>query len=112
MPGKVKLLTDKEIGERMRAARERTGTPQHHISTVMTVLYRHNWHQTVVAKVENGERSLKLKEAVAVAKILRISLSELTGDEQSTKTEEAALQIYELNRLQGQITKRLRELGA
>lgn len=113
MTGKTKTLTDKEIGERMRAARERTHTPQHHISTVMTVSYRIKWHQTVVTKVENGERALKLTEAVAVAKILRIPLSELTGEEPSTKPEQASsLQIYELNRVQEQITKRLHELGA
>lgn len=113
MPKKRKPLTDKEIGERMRAARERTTMPQQHISNVMTMTRGHRWHQTVVAKVENGDRALKLTEAVEVADILGVPLSELTGDEPAaTGDQGTAPQVYELLRLQGQITKRLHELGA
>lgn len=37
------------------------------------------WHQTVIAKIESGERTVKLDEAYALATILHTRLSRLSG---------------------------------
>lgn len=36
------------------------------------------WHQTVVAKVESGQRAVKLTEAYALASVLDMRLDDLT----------------------------------
>lgn len=54
---------------------------QQHIALTMVVVYGHiSWHQTTVAKVESGEREVKLTEAVALAEIIGVPLSELIGE--------------------------------
>ena len=56
----------------------------------MVVMYGHTtWHQTTVAKVEAGDREVKLAEAVALAEIVRTPLSTLIGAEDGEHPEEA-----------------------
>lgn len=55
--------------------------PQQAVATIMVVLYGHtSWRQTTVGKVETGERQVQLAEAVALAEILGVSLTDLIGD--------------------------------
>ena len=105
-----KALNDKEIGQRMRTARERAGMPQQHIASVMTMIHGHRWHQTVVGKVESGERALKLTEAVAVADIIGIPLADLVSEEPTRLERNTAL--VELAVLAEHIGKRIEELRA
>ena len=125
MVKKRKPLTDKEIGQRMRAARMRVGMSQQHIALAMTMVHdddpsnarreaggenRWRWHQTVVGKVESGERALKLTEAVAVADIIGIPLADLVSEEPTRLQRNTA--IVELAVLAEQIGKRIEELRA
>lgn len=112
MARKRKPLTDREIGQRVRAARERTTMPQQHIANVMTMTRGHRWHQTVLAKVESGERALKLSEAVEVADILGVPLCQLTGEQPATDPASAkgARAIRELQMLHAKLGRVLDEL--
>jgi transcriptional regulator with XRE-family HTH domain len=73
---------NRDIGERLRAARQRARLPQQHIATVMAMTHGYStWRQTTVGRVETGERSLQLGEALAVADIIGVTLSDLVSDE-------------------------------
>ena len=96
------------IGQRVRELRELRGLPQQHVAMVMTLTKGYRWHQTVVAKVERGERSLKLSEAVALADILGVPVGELT--EQRGTYVERGLAIAELRALVQHIEARVAEL--
>lgn len=43
----------------------------------MTAMYGFKWHQTVVAKVESGQRMIKLSEAYALADLYGVPLENL-----------------------------------
>lgn len=65
----------------LKARRTAAGISQQHVAMTMAMLYGHtNWHQTTVAKVEAGEREVRLAEAVALAQIVGSPLSQLIGD--------------------------------
>lgn len=64
------------------------------------------WRQTVVTKVEAGERSLRLTEAVDLAEILGCSLHALAGVEQGI--DRASI---ELRAVRGVIDARLEDLA-
>jgi transcriptional regulator with XRE-family HTH domain len=95
-----------DTGKRARERRESQRMPQAHISTVMNRKFGfETWQQTTVAKVEAGERSLRLTEAVALASILDMALAELVGE----STDDLAAR--ELRNLRTHIDARLKELG-
>jgi transcriptional regulator with XRE-family HTH domain len=100
---------NKEIGERLRAARQRARLPQQHIATVMAMTHGYTtWRQTTVGRVETGERSLQLGEALAVADIIGIPLADLVSEE-PTRLEIGARRA-ELGRLRDLIDQRDEEL--
>jgi transcriptional regulator with XRE-family HTH domain len=59
----------------VRRARERTGWPQGRIAEAMNA-QGWRWHQSTVARVESGKQAARLGEAVALAEILGIDLSD------------------------------------
>lgn len=72
----------------------------------------HRWHQTVVGKVESGDRSLRLTEAVELASILRVPLTRLTGEGEAGKI--AAREVRarrELQKLHEQLGRTVDEIG-
>lgn len=103
-------LTDEQIGARMRASRERARLPQQHVAVAMAAVHGHQWHQTTVAKVEAGQRPMKLTEAAAVAEIIGIPLADLVSQHPSLL--ETGARLAELHRMQEYIERRAQELGS
>jgi len=70
-----KLNTD--FGQHAKTRREWLGYLQANVAEAMRSHYEIPWHQTVVGKVENGTREIKLHEAYALADIYGISVQDL-----------------------------------
>lgn len=64
------------FGLAVRAQRVQFGWSQRQLAVCMGTL-GFSWHQTTVAKTEAAERSVPIDEAVALARLLRISLDSL-----------------------------------
>jgi hypothetical protein len=101
------MVSDEQIGVAVRRAR--AARPQESVATSMRVAGHESWRQTVVAKVEAGERVLKLSEAVDLADILSCSLAALTGEPDAADTTRA---VMELRAVQELVDSRLQALGA
>jgi transcriptional regulator with XRE-family HTH domain len=100
---------NRDIGERLRAARQRARLPQQHIATVMALTHGYTtWRQTTVGRVETGERSLQLGEALAVADIVGVTLADLVSDERPRA--ELGARLAELGRMSDWIEQRTAEL--
>lgn len=63
------LVTDAEIGARLRDARQRAGLSQADLAQALAPLGL-RLHQTQVSAVEKGERPLRATELVAFARVL------------------------------------------
>lgn len=70
---------DEAIGRNMR--RLRGERPQESVAISMTLLGGGKWDKSMVGKVELAKRSLKLSEAVTLAKILGCTLDDLVKEE-------------------------------
>ena len=81
---------DKDIGSTALGARIKTGLSQAAVAEWMTER-GFAWHQTTVAKVEAGERPLRLSEAVALGTKLDVDLPTLVGDPTDARRKMAAL---------------------
>jgi len=64
----------------VRRRREAIGVPQGVVAGIMFSYGFRTWRQTTLAKVEAGERAVKLDEAFALAEIYAISLDDLLRD--------------------------------
>lgn len=64
----------------VRRRREAIGVPQGVVADLMFSYGFRTWRQTTLAKVEAGERAVKLDEAFALAAIYSISLDDLLRD--------------------------------
>lgn len=72
-------MSNKELGERVKAARVRAGLTQ-------TELGRHlGIDKGKISLVENGHRDLSAREALAVAKATGISVDRLLGEDAADK---------------------------
>lgn len=65
------------FGQHARQRREYLGMSQAVVAHIMTDPFGISWHQTVVAKIESGERQVKLAEALALSKIYGMKLEDL-----------------------------------
>lgn len=79
-------ITDEDVGEVARAAefgeyartrRKFLGLSQQRVARVLNEDFNISWHQTVVAKIESGERQIKLHEALALSRVYAMSLEDL-----------------------------------
>jgi transcriptional regulator with XRE-family HTH domain len=71
---------DARFGRRVRAERERRRISQQQLVVRLAEAHHLRWHQTTVAKVENGDRPVRLSEALAIAGVLDVSLADLLDD--------------------------------
>ena len=101
---------DANFGRRVREERERSGMPQSHIALVLKLSYGHQWHQTTVAKVEAGERPVKLAEAVAVSYVLGVPLDQLIDGQNTHVPASKQMALAELTRMEQYLERRRREL--
>lgn len=83
-------------GQRLRELRTARKWPLHEVASRMKP-YGYSWHQTVVAKIETGQRPLRLNEAIALARLFGVDLDDLLFDPTTPgHTEEIEEQIAEL----------------
>ena len=61
----------------LRTRRVAMGMSQRHVVLFLEVEHGIVWHQTVVAKIEAGQRQVKLTEAFALADVLGLPLEQL-----------------------------------
>ncbi|MFH5822243.1 helix-turn-helix domain-containing protein [Georgenia sp. AZ-5] len=71
---------DERFAERVRSSRIRAGRSQEEIVDAINETFRLGWHQTTLAKIENKQRKVKLKEAYALADTIGVRLEELIGE--------------------------------
>jgi transcriptional regulator with XRE-family HTH domain len=89
------MLTDTEIGQNVRHLRERMQLSQSAFAAATRTKGLH-WHQPTVSRIEDGERPLRLAEAVVLAEsfgfLLPNGLGLSAGIRLSIKTLEQLLQ--------------------
>lgn len=74
------------IALNLREARERISLSQTDLAKRMSAL-GFRWHQATVYKVENGDRPVKLGEALALSEMLEIPLRDLTAPPEKFQAE-------------------------
>ncbi len=65
------------LAEQVRIKRNERGWSQQELAAHLTVEYGFRWHQTTVAKIENGSRPIGLNEAVVLAIVFEITGAQL-----------------------------------
>lgn len=65
------------FAERARARRQLLGMSQADVARKMRETYGFSWHQTVLAKIEGGQRTVRLDEAFALCRLYGIELDDL-----------------------------------
>lgn len=90
------------FGQNARTRRKFLEYSQGIVSTLMQAEYGIPWHQTVVAKIEDGSRKVKLMEAYALADMYGIPLDELTRGRNLDKR----VQWYEVRTGDGRVILR------
>ena len=96
--------------------RVRLDLSQRDVAQVMADRHNLGWHQTTVAKVEAGDRPVRVSEALALADVLGVHVDELLdqpADSPEARQYQAThlhARLHELERLQGDIGRRHRQL--
>jgi transcriptional regulator with XRE-family HTH domain len=83
--------TDKRFGQRLRTEREGRGWSQAYLAKALSTVGVHTMHPTTIAKIEAGERSLRINEAMGIADLLEVSLDFLVGRHEVDDTTSAFL---------------------
>ncbi len=81
--GEVKAKIERVPRAFAKNARHRRvvlGLSQAHVALMMEV-YGIRWHQTVLAKVESGDREVKIQEAYALAALYGMALDDLISED-------------------------------
>jgi transcriptional regulator with XRE-family HTH domain len=74
-------------GKRLRELRNARGWPLREVAEQMRA-FGYTWHQTVVAKIETGQRPIRLSEAIDLARLFGVTLEDLvppSGDATDTR---------------------------
>ena len=72
-PAKTEVLSKKDIGQRVRALRQRQRLTQGDLATILDT------HQTAVSRIELGNRGLSLQQVIKLARAQRVPLDQLLG---------------------------------
>jgi transcriptional regulator with XRE-family HTH domain len=68
-------------GKRLKSLRERAGWTQPALAELINrVRPEWRWHQTTIAKIEAGSRSLKLEDLLAYAEVFGLTLDQLVTE--------------------------------
>lgn len=69
------------FAKRVRERREALGLSQSMVALIMATSGFSSWRQTTMAKVESGDRDVKLAEAIALTQIVadRVPLDDMVG---------------------------------
>lgn len=76
-----------DFGEYARQRREFLNLSQQLVAKLMKEDFYIPWHQTVVAKIESGERQVKLSEALALSFLYGMTLDDLVMGVNLTSTD-------------------------
>ncbi|MEZ3155807.1 helix-turn-helix transcriptional regulator [Microbacterium sp. BWR-S6Y] len=93
---------DRAIGRNLRRTRELKGISQAELARLATTAGLRGFHQTTVARIESGQRSMRAAEALALARVLETSLDRLAENEENSTLREhiaeviAATERYDL----------------
>lgn len=79
---------DKRFGERVKAERDHRGWSQAEMAKMLSDRGIHPMHPTTVAKIEAGDRSVRINEAVGIADLFEVSLDSLLGHKPGTQRDE------------------------
>ena len=101
-------VAERAIGERLRKARG--DAPRRLVVKMLEDDHGIVMLNSTLAAIENGERGIRLSEAVALASIYRVELRIFTDDEDADRTG-TRLVIRELHDLRDSIDHRIDELG-
>ena len=94
--------TDNGVGARIRAERERSGWSQAQMARMLAHRGIEPMHATTLAKIETGDRSLRVTEAAGIADLLELSMDSLLGRRPMGQTDEL---IYRLRHLRDNAQK-------
>lgn len=75
----IQKWTDKRFGERVKDEREHRGWSQANMAKMLSDNGIHPMHPTTVAKIEAGDRSVRINEAVGIADLFEVSVDSLAG---------------------------------
>ena len=70
---------DDRFGKRVKAERERRGWSQAEMAKILSDKGLRPMHPTTVAKIEAGDRSVRINEAVGMADLFEVSMDSLLG---------------------------------
>lgn len=87
---------DEHFGKTIRARREQRGWSQADMAKMLLDRGVDPMHSTTVAKIEAGDRSVRINEAVGIADLFDVSLDVLLGRGTGVQTNELAFQLRHL----------------
>jgi transcriptional regulator with XRE-family HTH domain len=70
---------DRHFGQRVKVEREHRRWSQADMAKKLSALGIHPMHPTTIAKIEAGDRSVRINEAVGIAELFEVSLDSLLG---------------------------------
>lgn len=90
---------DEQFGKTVKAQREQRGWSQADMAKMLSDKGIQPMHPTTVAKIEAGDRSVRINEAVGIADLFEVSIDSLLGRKNLTQDEELAQRLRELHGL-------------
>ena len=99
--------TDKRFGKRVKDKREDRGWTQAEMAKRLSDKGIHPMHPTTIAKIELGERSVRINEAVGIANLFEVSLDSLLGHPSGPRQHDVT---YELRALRDTARKSSQEV--
>jgi transcriptional regulator with XRE-family HTH domain len=87
--------TDKRFGKRVKAKRDARGWSQADMAKMLSDRGIHPMHPTTVAKIEAGDRSVRINEAVGIADLFEVSVDSLLGRKPGAQGSELTYRLRE-----------------
>jgi transcriptional regulator with XRE-family HTH domain len=100
---------DDRFGKRVKAERETRGWSQAEMAKILSDRGLRPMHPTTVAKIEAGDRSVRINEAVGIADLFKVSMDDLLGRKQGTERNELT---YPLRVLRDTARRSAEQVGA
>ncbi|MGW6008637.1 helix-turn-helix domain-containing protein [Streptomyces sp. NPDC055210] len=101
--------TERVIGREMRRLRERLGITQQDVADRMTK-NGFRLHQTQIAKMERGERAIRVNEWIGIASALGVTTQEMLISALASNEDESVRNLHTLAELEGQMELAERQL--
>src|SRR6185312_5282971 len=95
--------TDKRFGKRVKAKRDARGWSQADMAKMLSDRGIHPMHPTTVAKIEAGDRSVRITEAVGIADLFEVSVDSLLGRKPGAQRSEQTYLLRALRQSSDQV---------